>query len=367
MLQRFILTVFLSLFATVLQAQTFTTSAGRVVVEPVVRGLDTPWGFGFLDDGSLLITERAGRLLHVKSGVGARPVKGVPDVLSRGQGGLLDVVPAKDFAQSKQVFITYSQPADGGSRTAVISATFDADTPALRDVTQIFRQKDAMRDPKHFGSRLVEALDGTLYITTGDRGARPSAQDRDGHNGKIIRINRDGSAPSDNPFANGGGAPEVWSYGHRNPQGATLDARGRLWTVEHGPKGGDEINQPIAGRNYGWPVISYGTHYSGGKVGDGTAKSGMEQPKFYWDPSIAPSGMMIYNGDLFAAWKGDVFVGSLKFNMISRVSIDDTLSEKERLFQGKFSRIRDIREAPDGTIWFLSVGDGALYRMRPAG
>jgi len=348
-------------------AETLKTKRGNVIVEPVVKGLDEPWGFGFLNDGSFLITERDGRLLHVQSGVGARAVEGVPKVHAEGQGGLLDIVPARDFATTNQVFITYAAPLRGGGVTTLARATLDIETPALQNLTVLFQQAKSTSNDRHFGSRVVQATDGTLFLTTGDRGARSSAQDLGGHNGKVIRVNRDGSIPDDNPFASGGGAPEIWSYGHRNPQGAALDEHGKLWTVEHGPRGGDEINQPLAGRNYGWPVISYGVHYSGGTVGEGTQKPGMEQPEFYWDPSIAPSGMMIYQGNLFPDWRGNAFVGSLKFDMISRLKRGDGLSEQERLFEGEFGRIRDIREAPDGTIWFLSVGDGTLYRIRPAG
>jgi glucose/arabinose dehydrogenase len=181
-----------------------------------------------------------------------------------------------------------------------------------------------------------------------------------------VRVARDGSVPADNPYAQGGGLPEIWSFGHRNPQGAALDGQGRLWTVEHGAQGGDEVNRPLPGRNFGWPVISYGRHYSGAKIGVGTAAEGMVQPAFYWDPSIAPSGMMIYSGKLFPAWEGDIFVGSLKFDMISRLEVaGDRVGEAERLFQDRYPRIRDIREAPDGSIWFLSVGDGAAYRLTP--
>jgi glucose/arabinose dehydrogenase len=363
MLKRLCLSLALTVAALPAAAQTFTTSAGSVIVEQVVSGLNTPWAFGFLPDGAILITERDGSLIHIKSGEGAKRIKGLPDVYAQGQGGLLDVVPARDFAQSREIFLSFSEPASGGSKTALAVAKLGTDS--LTDLRVIFRQKDAANQAKHYGSRIVEANDGTLYLTIGDRGDRPSAQDVQSHNGKVIRVNRDGSIPQDNPFANGGGLPEIWSFGHRNAQGAALDDRGRLWTVAHGPRGGDEVNQPQPGRNYGWPVISYGVHYSGGKVGEGTSKPGMEQPKHYWDPSIAPSGMMIYSGKLFKEWEGDTFVGSLKFDMISRLEGRSDLNERERLFPDAFNRIRDIREAEDGTIWFLAVGDDALFRIRP--
>lgn len=352
------------LLGTAAQAQTqFETSAGTVSVAPIVTGLDEPWAVGFLPDGGLLITERAGRLLYGADGA-LRQVAGVPKVWANGQGGLLDVVVAKDFASSKEIFLSYSEPRSGGAATALAVARFDTASAALGDLKVIFRQKFATRAGRHFGSRIVEAGDGTLFLTIGDRGEREQAQDLDRHNGKVIRVARDGSIPADNPFVGGGGLPEIWSYGHRNPQGAALDLKGRLWTSAHGAQGGDEVNRPEAGKNYGWPIISYGRHYSGGKIGVGTEAAGMEQPLHYWDPSIAPSGMMIYSGKLFPEWKGDVFVGSLKFSYISRLGAAGT-SEEEQLFRDEFTRIRDVREGPDGAIWFLSVVDEALYRVTP--
>lgn len=344
------------------RAEMYQTSAGPVNITPIVTGLDEPWAVAF-PPGGVLITERDGRLLYGADGE-LRKVSGVPKVRVKGQGGLLDIVVARDFSQTGEVFLTYSEPRNGGAGTALAVARFDPDVPALADLRVVFRQKYPSAAGQHFGSRVVEAADGTLLVTIGDRGAREQAQDTRRHNGKVIRINRDGSIPADNPFADGGGLPEIWSFGHRNPQGATLDLEGRYWTVEHGARGGDEVNRPAAGLNYGWPVISYGTHYSGGKIGQGTRKAGLEQPEFYWDPSIAPSGMMIYSGKLWPEWKGDLFVGSLKFSMISRLE-GQPLREEERLFQDEFTRIRDVREGPDGSIWFLSVGDGVLYRMSP--
>ena len=346
-------------------ADQIATDAGPVGVTRVVSGLDEPWAIGFLPDGSFLITERHGALHYFRDGA-TRNVSGVPKVHARGQGGLLDVVVARDFASSGEVFLTFSKPARGGGKTALARATFDAGRAALTDLTILFEMSAASGAGQHYGSRVVEAPDGTLWLTIGDRGARDMAQNPNAHNGKVVRVGRDGRVPADNPFAGGGALPEIWSLGHRNPQGAALDANGRLWTVEHGARGGDEVNMPLAGRNYGWPVISYGRHYSGAKIGVGTRADGMEQPEFYWDPSIAPSGMMIYSGKLFPAWKGDIFVGSLKFDMISRLEVSGgKVSEAERLFQDRYIRIRDIREAPDGSIWFLSVGDGAAYRITP--
>lgn len=346
-------------------AETRSVSTGQVDVTQVVSGLDTPWGIAFLPDGGQLITERDGRLRLIRGGE-ARSVRGMPDVWDRGQGGLLDVVVARDFASSGEIFLSYSEPVRGGAATAVAVARLDPDAARLSDLRVIFRQGDASGSARHFGSRIVEAPDGTLFVTLGERGDRPAAQDLDGYKGKIARINRDGSIPSDNPFADGA-APAIWSYGHRNPQGAALDASGDLWTVEHGARGGDEINVPEKGLNYGWPEISYGRHYSGGRIGRGTSAPGMEQPEFYWDPSIAPSGMMIYSGRLWPEWKGDIFVGSLKFDFISRLDVSaGDVTEEERLFEGDYIRIRDIREAPDGSIWFLAEGDGSAYRITPS-
>ncbi|MEM1360168.1 MAG: PQQ-dependent sugar dehydrogenase [Pseudomonadota bacterium] len=348
------------------QGDTAQTSAGGVKIDRVLGGLDAPWGFAFLPDGAYLVTERDGRLTHVKGGEATR-VGGVPNVVAEGQGGLLDVMVPRDFAQTREVFLSYAGRMRGGSGTMVGMGRLSSDGSRLEDFQPIFAMTPGARGGRHFGSRIVEAPDGTLFITIGDRGNRDQAQNLAAHHGSVVRINRDGSVPSDNPFTDLAGAqPEIWSYGHRNPQGAALDAQGQLWVVEHGARGGDEVNRVTRGSNFGWPVISYGRHYSGAKIGEGTAKSGMEQPAHYWDPSIAPSGMMIYSGKLWPEWRGDVFVGSLKFDYISRLD-GAPLSEVEAIETPQTVRVRDIREAPDGSIWFLSVGDGALYRMSPAG
>jgi len=336
----------------VLGATVLTHDTGVVRITSIVDRLDEPWAVGFLPDGGLLITERSGTLIHFKDGM-RNDVSGIPQVFAKGQGGLLDVVVARDFAQTRTVFLTFAEPRGSGAGTALASAYLSQDASKLTDLHILYRQKYASKTTHHFGSRVVEGKDGFLYLTVGDRGDRPKAQSLAHHNGKVIRVARTGGS-------------EIYAYGHRNPQGAALDMLGHLWTVEHGPKGGDEVNRPEQGKNYGWPVISYGVHYSGKKVGEGTHKAGMEQPVFYWDPSIAPSGMMIYSGKLWPEWQGDIFVGSLKFDMISRLDRNgDKITREERLFKGKFDRIRDIREAPDGSIYFLAVGDGALYRMVP--
>lgn len=347
------------------RAETLETTAGPVRVERMLAGLDVPWAIAFLPEGGYLVTERDGVLLFVQDGR-ARPVAGLPPVEPVGQGGLLDVMIPRDFATSRAVFLTYSrgQPA-GGAGTALAVGRLSADGRALEDVRTIFEAAPGGRGGRHFGSRVVEGADGTLFVTLGERGDRPSAQDRTNHNGSIVRINRDGSVPRDNPFVGQAGLqPEIWSYGHRNPQGAALDLQGNLWAVEHGARGGDEVNRIRKGANYGWPVIAYGRHYSGAKIGEGSAKPGMEQPEHYWDPSIAPSGMMIYSGKLWPDWRGDIFVGSLKFDYISRLE-GAPLHEAEQIRGAATERARDVVEAPDGTIWFVSEGRGAVFRLTP--
>ncbi|WP_171211479.1 PQQ-dependent sugar dehydrogenase [Ruegeria sp. HKCCA5426] len=350
----------------VADADELRTSAGPVQVSALVDGLDTPWAVGILPDGTFLVTERDGQLLYVTDG-DARRVRGAPDVVAKGQGGLLDVTIARDFTQSREIFLTFSKRQKGGAGTAVAVARLSENGKRLTNLRVIFEAMPGGSGGRHFGSRVVEADDGTLFVTIGDRGDRPQAQDRSNHIGSVIRINRDGSVPSDNPLVGQPDLrPEIWSYGHRNPQGAGLDAQGRLWTSEHGARGGDEVNLVLPGQNFGWPVISYGKHYSGKSIGEGTAKSGMQQPKFYWDPSIAPSGLMVYSGKLWPEWKGDIFVGSLKFNYIARLE-GSPLKEVEQIKGAETERVRDIVEAPDGSIWFISVGEGAVYRMAPQG
>ncbi|MEL7165447.1 MAG: PQQ-dependent sugar dehydrogenase [Pseudomonadota bacterium] len=344
-------------------AAALNTQAGSVTTTAVVTGLDEPWGVAELPDGSLLITERSGVLLRVSDGRTSR-VDGAPRVADRGQGGLLDITLARDFAQTRKLFLTYSKPQRGGAGTTLAAAELNADGTRLENLRDLFVSARGSSGGRHYGSRVVEARDGTLFVTTGDRGDRPSAQDRSNHNGSVIRVNRDGTVPGDNPFVGVEGVqPQIWSYGHRNPQGAGLDARGQLWTAEHGARGGDEVNRVQKGANFGWPVISYGVHYSGARIGEGTSKPGMEQPAMYWDPSIAPSGLMVYQGDMFSEWRGDMFVGSLKFNYISRIETGATVREVERIEGDETLRVRDIVEAPDGSILFISVGQGAVYRM----
>lgn len=350
-----------------LPAVSLETSAGTARVEAMATDLDEPWGIAFMPDGGWLITERGGQLLHFDASGDRQAVSGVPAVVDAGQGGLLDVMVPRDFATSREVFLSYAAPQGRGAGTALAVGRLSTDGTALRDIRVIFEMARGSDGGRHFGSRIVEASDGTIFLTMGDRGDRPSSQDLSVHNGSVVRVARDGSVPADNPFVGQDGVqPEIWSYGHRNPQGAALDLDGNLWVNEHGAQGGDEVNAVRRGANYGWPVISYGRHYSGGAIGEGTAKDGMEQPAFYWDPSIAPSGMAVYSGALWPEWEGDIFVGSLKFGLISRLeATDGDLQETERIEGEETARVRDIVEAPDGSLWFLSVGQGAAYRMTP--
>jgi glucose/arabinose dehydrogenase len=346
----------------------FQTSAGPVQVERMASPFAHPWALAFLPDGSMLVTERGGTLWHLAADGGRTSVAGVPAVKAEGQGGLLDVTAAGDFKSSRLIFLTYSEPDGAKSRTAVASARLSEDGMSLEDLSVIFNQSPSINSDHHYGSRIVEAPEGTLWVTLGERGQSTQAQNIQTHLGKVVRITRDDKVPAGNPMAGGLGRPEIWSFGHRNPQGAALDpATGALWIVDHGAKGGDEINRPEPGKNYGWPVISYGTTYAGTKIGSGTAQEGMEQPIYYWDPSIAPSGMLIYSGKLWPEWRGHIFVGALKFNLISRLTRDaDGITGEEQLFEGAFGRVRDLREAPDGAIWFLTDEDqGALYRVSP--
>jgi glucose/arabinose dehydrogenase len=341
------------------------SSRTPVRAERIMRGLDEPWGLAFLPGGGFVVTERDGRLTGVVEGVVTR-LSGLPEVAVDGQGGLLDVMVPRDFARSRELFVSFARPQGRGAGTALAAARWENGSDRLTDVRVIFESASGASGGRHFGSRIVEAPDGRLFLTIGDRGDDMSAQDLSNHNGTVVRIARDGSVPADNPFVGVSGArPEIWSYGHRNPQGATLDADGQLWTVEHGARGGDEINRIRPGANYGWPIISYGRHYSGRAIGEGTARPGLEQPEFYWDPSIAPSGMIVHSGRMFPDWRGQILVGSLNSDHIARVG-GSPLRELDRIEGPETARVRDIREAPDGSVWFLSVGQGAIYRLIPA-
>jgi len=347
-------------------ADRIETGGPAAEVSLVADGFRGPWSFDFLPGGGFVVAEKGGRLWHLDEGGSRTRIEGLPPIADVGQGGLLDVLVPRDFAQSRELLFTHARPQDGGAGTALASARWPEGEDRLQDVRILFEMAAGSSGGRHFGSRLVEGPEGHLFLTIGDRGDQPSAQDLSRHNGSVIRLNRDGSVPADNPFVDQSGArPEIWSYGHRNPQGAALDPQGRLWVNEHGARGGDEINLVRKGANYGWPVISYGRHYSGARIGEGTSKPGMEQPAFYWDPSIAPSGMAIYSGALFPDWRGQFLVGSLKFDYIARVG-GDPLRELGRIEGPQTLRVRDVAEAPDGSIWFINEPEGAIHRIAPA-
>lgn len=344
------------------------TSAGRVRAVAVASGLSHPWALAFLPEGRMLVTERDGRMRIVSpDGTVGPALAGLPQIAADGQGGLLDVVLDPDFAANRTIWFSYSEPGEGGSGTAVALARLGQG--GLEGVTVVFRQLPKVSGGAHFGSRLAFSPDGHLFVTLGERRRAEWSQDLTRHQGKVVRLMRDGSLPPDNPFAGRSDArAEIWSYGHRNAQGAAIHpATGQLWTVEHGAMGGDEVNTPLAGRNYGWPVISYGRDYSGAKIGVGSSREGMEQPVHYWDPSIAPSGMTFYTGERYQGWKGSLFIGSLKFGMISRLELNGTrVVREERILDGFGKRVRDIRQGPDGLLYFVTdEGNASIYRLEP--
>lgn len=360
--------------------------AQNVRPDTVATGLQNPWAVAFLPDGRFLVTERSGLLRVIEpDGRLGKPVQGVPVVAAAGQGGLLDLVLDADFASNRTLYFCFSEPsnANNGNSTALARATLSADQTRLDNVKVIFSQKPKLASSQHFGCRIVESRfpglngkpDGKLFLAVGERYSRaPDAQTLNNHHGKIIRINKDGSVPPDNPFvARAGALPDIWSYGHRNPQGATLAPDGTFWMHEHGPQGGDEINLPKAGANYGWPVITYGENYGGGKIGDGlTAKAGMEQPLHHWTPSIAPSGMAFLTSERYGkAWQGNLFVGSLKFAYLNRIELSAPYSGKvvreSKLIAEVGERIRDVRQGPDGLLYVLTdSNNGKLIRLLPA-
>jgi len=343
---------------------------GVVDVQTMVKGLEHPWSLAFLPDKRMLVTERPGRLRVVGAdGRVSEPLAGVPQVYASGQGGLLDVVLSPTFDKDRLVYLSFAEPGEGGASTAVARSRLGE--RGLENTQVIWRQQPKVSGSNHWGSRIVFRPDGTLFVTLGERfNYSEKAQDLSATLGKVVRINPDGSAPRDNPFVDRAGArPEIWSYGHRNVQAAALHPEtGQLWTVEHGARGGDELNHPEAGKNYGWPVISYGTHYSFLKIGEGTAKEGMEQPVYYWDPVIAPSGMVFYTGDLFAGWKSNILVGSLTPGGLVRLVVKDgKVAQEERYLGDLRERIRDVRQASDGSLYLLTdAGNGKILRVIPA-
>lgn len=347
--------------------RTIATQRGALRVTEVAGGLEIPWGMAFLPGGGMLVTERPGRLRRIDgAGRVSAPVEGVPAVFANGQGGLLDVALDPGFASNGLVYLSFSEPVDGKARTAVARARLAGNR--LEGLRVIFRQEPAFDTRQHFGSRLVFDREGRLYVTLGDRGSqRALAQDLSTHIGKVLRINPDGSIPAGNPFAGQAGArPEIWSWGHRNVQGAALHpVTGELWTHEHGPRGGDELNVPRAGRNYGWPVITYGREYSGPAIGEGTEKPGLEQPVHYWVPSIGPSGLAFYTADAIPGWRGSVLVGALAAMQLARLELgaDGKVRSEERIAIGE--RVRDVRQGPEGAVYLL-VDSGRVLRLDAA-
>jgi glucose/arabinose dehydrogenase len=339
-----------------------------VRVDTVARGLVHPWALAFLPDGRILVTERPGRLRIVdRSGTLSPPLAGVPAAAARGQGGLLDVAVDPRFAENRLIYLSYSEPEDGTSGTSVARGRLgDA---GLENVQVIYRQVPKVQSNMHFGSRLIFDREGRLFITQGDRNnQRALVQDLSTDIGKVVRINADGTIPPDNPFVGRQGArPEIWSYGHRNVQAAALHPEtGQLWTVEHGARGGDELNRPEAGKNYGWPVITYGVDYSGVRIGEGTQREGMEQPVYYWDPVIAPSGMVFYTGDAFPDWRGSAFIGSLNPGGLVRLTFDDGRVTREERYLRRLGRVRDVKQGPDGLLYLVIDDDNApLVRLSP--
>jgi glucose/arabinose dehydrogenase len=357
------------LFALPAVAQPVRTQEATVRIVTVARGLENPWGMAFLPDGRLLVTERPGRMRVVSpGGQVSPPLANVPKVFDSGQGGLLDVTLDPDFAANRRLYFTYAEPGDGGAGTALASAVLGEGR--LDDVTVLFRQQPKTGGGLHFGSRVVIGPDDRLWLGVGERYRRDEAQNLNSHLGKVFRLNRDGSVPADNPFVGRSDArPEIWSYGHRNIQGMTRHPQtGVVWLHEHGAQGGDEINIPEKGKNYGWPVITHGIDYSGAKIGIGHAAPGMEQPLLHWTPSIAPSGMAFYTGSRIPAWRGNLFVGSLKFGTLHRLVLDGTrVIRQEQMLKEIGDNIRDVRDGPDGFLYLATDSpNGRILRLEQA-
>ncbi len=343
-------------------------TVGPVEVRTVAAGLEHPWGLDFLPDGRMLVTERPGRLRVVGTdGSLSEPVAGVPDVYASGQGGLLDVALDPAFAGNRRIYLSFAEPGPGGASTAVARGVLDG--TRLREAEVIFRQHPKVSGSNHFGSRLAFAPDGTLFVTLGERFKFEPAQDLSNHLGAVVRINPDGSVPADNPFVGQAGArPEIWSYGHRNSQGAAIHpGSGKLWMHEHGPRGGDEINIPAAGANHGWPLVSWGRHYSGEDIPDPPTRPDLADAIHQWTPVIAASGMSFYTGDLFPAWRGNLLVGGLVARAVVRLTLDgERVTGEDRIPLG--ARIRDVAQGPDGAIYVLTdEDDGAILRLTPSG
>lgn len=338
-----------------------------VSVSVFADGLDSPWGIAHLGQGQFIVTEKPGALRIINAdGTISRPISGLPDVAAQGQGGLLDVAVSPDFASDRTIYWTYAKSVRGGLVTAAARGTLMADG-RLVNVSDIFVQDSPARNGRHFGSRIIPMQDGTAWITTGDRGAGDSGglvQDIDSTHGKVIRVKADGSVPGDNPFVGREGNDQIWSLGHRNMQGAAIGPEGELWTIEHGPRGGDELNRPRAGLNYGWPVVSYGINYRGSDIGDGEARAdGFEEPVYYWDPVIAPAGMMFYDGT-YPDWQGDLLIASLNPGGLVRLKLTDGRVVGEERMLTDVGRIRDVEVLADGAVLVL-LDAGQILRVEP--
>lgn len=352
--------------------ETFETEGPSIRVETIANGLSHPWALAFMPDGSMLVTERNGNLRHVSDKV-SEPIAGVPDVDARGQGGLLDVALHPQFEENRLVYLSFAEAGEGGNSTAVARGVLSEDLTRLDNVEVIFSQKPKVQSQQHFGSRLVFDNDGYLFITLGERSQaqfREQAQQLNSHLGKIVRIRPDGTVPDDNPFVNQADAlPEIWSYGHRNVQAAVINPEsGVLWEIEHGPRGGDELNIVQPGANYGWPIVTLGINYDGTTIGEGVEhQEGMVDAIRTWTPVIAPSGMMFYQGEAFPDWKGNLFVGGLASTALVRLTVDgDNISGEERLLESLGLRIRDVAEGPDGAIYVITdEDDGEVLRISP--
>lgn len=352
-------------------ARALSSALGNIQVSVLAQGLDHPWGLALLPEGGFLVTERSGQLRRVGAdGAISAPLAGVPKVFAEGQGGLLDVVLAPDFATSQRIYLSYAEPGDNGTAgTAVATATLGAD--ALTEVKVIYRQEPKLEGPNHFGSRLAFDGQGHVFISQGERNHRPTSQELGKLQGKLVRLNLDGSVPQDNPFIGQADArPEIWSYGHRNMQGLAIDPRtGKLWESEHGPRGGDEINLPQPGRNYGWPIITHGINYSGLPIPEaqGREKAGLEQPYHVWEKSPGLSGMAFYTGHAGSPWNDSLFLGSLAERNLIRLSLKgDAIVSEERLLNEIGERVRDVRVGPDGSVYVLTdENDGKLLRLTP--
>lgn len=352
------------------EVNTVNTSIGRLQVEKMAAPFDHPWSIAFLPNArGYLVTERIGKMRLVRNGIVSSPIEGLPKIKARGQGGLLDLAVDPDFRDNNLIYFTFSEPvSDYKSRTSLAKGrlSFRENLPLLENVTVIFRQYPPLNSDIHFGSRISISNNKKIFVTLGDRGEPRLVQNLSNHLGKVVRVNNDGSSPDDNPFKGRSGAlPEIWSYGHRNPQGAAIrKLDNRLFTVSHGAAGGDEVNLSIPGKNFGWPEVSYGTHYSG-RAFQASVRPDVIPPIHFWDPSIAPSGATIYDGALFPEWSGNLFIGALRGKRLVRLKLKgNVVEEKEQLLVNQLGRIRDVRTGPDGAIW-LTIDDenGAVYRI----